>query len=720
MPSQSCVFCGVVCKNSTKLRDHYKTDHKAQRPFDCKVCQKKFSHASSMKRHQCSDDQPTEPAMDSQSNILLTNSAELAVPKSKELLQADQSMDNAKVAGLMGQNDDHPEPIRMVHDDSPHFQQPTDDHSQSRTGQLDCTGPVRQDQAPVYHSPITAQDQLTEIEELDQRIQQDSPSQKRKLFNNPSDYRTVYFGKIDGFNDWMSAYRRLTEDTPDTPMAESVQKQIWQYTENILLNQHTVLFENVESVVVFGEKLDEFIDAQVTSVRLGTVVQRLRYIRWYFCYILSTNSSANLEILHELDDTIGSMQTSSTVHTTNSSLLNIMDPYRLAQLANRIVAILNQVKKETIDPFLLRYFQCEGRIPTEEMVAFGLDYMRVFLELSIRMTNVPCRIECTKYLVIDTYPNEDFVAKLVIGRRHVSRLVNQDKTGKYAQLTSVPLDAALSGYLTFYTRFCRPDPASFVVFQAKNGGVWRTVSRDLKDFLTQHSVDCAEICPNGRLIHGTRNIGLAVYAILAGFDIDKIRNFATLMRHQLIHVEHIYSPWLKLQQNKTAIQDLIQLRNWTYNPVTDKAGGFEVAGLTPTGRELESALLRLLDSTFSGASQLPEYGFKDAATQTTDLVMEDNSPVELDQSPSDLWPSCDQCQGKYAVFGPYGLSRSKHFGQFYRQCMSCHGSTPGLVSQWYKLGVVPTLHTQSTKPRNISSIAAYIFEKTGVAYKLLE
>jgi hypothetical protein len=544
----------------------------------------------------------------------------------------------------------------------------------------------------------------------------DACQTKEKLFVSPADYRRVSFGGVTGFGDWLSAYGRLVSTTQDTPMAESVQKQTLAYVSNHLLVEQPGLFEDCLSVVAFGEKLDEFIDSQLSNVQLSTVVNRLRFIRWYYCYLITTDKTSSLQILHEIDDTIGGLQTASTNHTTNKSLLNVLDPYRLAQLSNRLVRIIENLKQTEIDPFLLDYFQNPAAVTRDQLVGFGLDKLRIFLELAMRLTNVPLRVECTKYLRTDKYAGDDFVSKLVLGNQHISRLVMQDKTGKFSQITTVPLDSDLSGYLLFYLKFCRPKPESSYVFQSKNGGVWRSVSKDLKEFLDGKGVNCAEICPNGRLIHGTRNMGLAVYAILSSFDIEKIRNYATLMRHQLIHVEHIYSPWLKMYQNKAAVQDLIHLRKWEHNPFTDRSSNLCIANLTPPNCQLRASLVGLLGSAFAGENNAPEYKFKDAATQTADPDLVDLPSDELTNQPSDSLPQCTMCFKFFDVLGPCGLSRSPYFGQFFRQCTQCHGTTQSKTAQWYKLGVIPTVPSASSKPRNLAAVVQYVKNKTGVLY----
>ena len=719
-----CSVCGQETKNKSALRNHYKSAHPDFQPFQCNICSTKFAHAASLQRHKKLCGIKPNIKLDTKSQIEPCLELDKKLDQQTETkLQLEPEMESQLESEM-----ESPLESEMESPLEPEIESPLEPESQIEPkvgSQLEPTIRAEVDQIDTK-SQLEIKSQLEPQaktkSQLETKPQPETKSQSKKskigteilvssgehkLFQKPVDYRCVEFSSVHSFDEWLTRYRNLTSTTKDTPLADSVQKQMTTYLPKVLL-EHPELFEVTDSVVGFGEKLDEYIDQQIVLVQLSTVVQRLRYLRWYFCYLISSQAHTNLEILHELDDQISNMQTASSNNTTNNSLLHILDPYRLAQLANRLVGILNQLKVNILDPFMLQYFRTPQAVSHEELTTFGLDHLRVFLELGMRLTNVPCRIECTKYLRMDTYAEPDFVSKLVLGQHHLSRLINQDKNGKVAQVTLIPLDATLSGYLWFYVRFCRPVPSSSWVFQAKNGGLWRTASKDLKAFLGVHGIDCSEICPNGRLIHGTRHLGLAVYSILANFDIEKIRNYSTLMRHQLLHVEHIYSPWLKMYQNKAAVQDMITLRQWPSNPLTEKNSGFTIQAMQPPHHELKIALAQLLQSTFAGLSELTEQGFQDASTQTADPEVEESRVGELTNQPSDQMPVCAQCRKSFLVLGPVGLSRHKRYGQFYRQCGQCDGLAPGSASQWYKLGTKPTIKSSSTKPRNIEAINNYI------------
>ena len=184
------------------------------------------------------------------------------------------------------------------------------------------------------------------------------------------------------------------------------------------------------------------------------------------------------------------------------------------------------------------------------------------------------------------------------------------------------------------------------------------------------------------------------------------------MRHQLTNVEHVYSPWMKIYQNKSAVNDMITLRQWPQNPLTEKNNGFTIEHLRPPHQELKLCLSNLLATHFTGLSTPTVFGLKDASTQTTDPEMEKDEQLELTSQPSDILPVCVKCKNGFQVYGPVGLTRHKRYGHYFRQCGRCDGGAPCSGSQWYSLGILPPIASSSTKPRNLEAIQAYIQLKT--------
>lgn len=554
---------------------------------------------------------------------------------------------------------------------------------------------------------------------IENNVPKESDVKNVKIFVVARDYQILKLEKCDSMEKWFDVYREITKNSMDTPISLSVQTQVSNYIK-MILKDNPKLFSCLYYCPVFEEMLDELIDNQLTQVRLSTITQRLRYLRWFVCFSISTKK-CDLEILECLDNTISELQPHATTQTVNLSLTCILDPYRLLHISNKIISILRREQQTVIDPFIKKYFSTRN-LNKRDLVKFGVDHLRYFIELSMRFCNVPCRVQCTTNLMCEKYSECDFVAKLVIGPNQISRLINNDKTGDKCQMVSIPLDTITSGYLLFYYLFCRQDLTSNYVFQGISGGKWKNASRDLKTYLTEKDINCAEICPNGRLIHGTRHIGLAVFSIASGFDIAKIRNYATLMRHQLVHVEKIYTPWIKLEQSKAAVNDFFSNRyiNKPVKNIKEKAHIKEntfIDVISDCDNVVRSCLNKLMIDNFKGIHLNIVYMTRTVSTQTCgpdiEHVRTDITEGKISEGDSEL-PNCKTCKNTLSVFGPVGLTRSPHFGQYYRQCKDCEGNQPYKNTEWYCLGVIPNRKSNSNKPRNLIKIEQFVLEKTGL------
>ncbi len=666
----SCIYCSQKFKKKTHLRNHYNKSHSGLCPFTCEKCGLSFTHENSKKRHtiRCSSiDQGTKPKeTPSVTNVL-------------ERVYTQQAV----------------EAISLI---------------TSKTPMLNT-----QQNITTTNLVVTS---TNEYYRSNKNTVEKSKKQNRK-FETQSDFRKyTELTNINSFTHWCKEYRKLTTQTCDTRLSEAVEKNINNFIHNILLPEYPDFFNpTLKDAMIFADYVDVFVDSQLTKVQHTTVTQRLRYIKWYVCFLVGSDAEISMDICNELDETINEMQSTGTVMETNKSLLCIMDPYKMAKLANNIVTILNKIQIRHIDPFINKFFTLgPDKVSVKDLVNFGNIHLKCFVELLLRFSNVPTRIQCTTKLVLDD-PTDGFVAKLVVNPNGVYRIVNMDKTGKYAQVVSIPVDVTTAGYLLFYIRYCRPNQNSNYVFQAPQGGIWTRASRDLKDFLFQYDIKCDDIAPNGRFIHSTRSIGIAVFSILCNFDISKIRNFATLMRHQLIHVEHIYSPWLKLEQSKSAAQDICKLRGFdTYED--DK---FNIVNISKPQSCVQAGFRQIYDNWLNHYNTPILIRFKDMCTQTadpcldTDIKVSQSKKRNFTEIDDDIrLPTCTSCNDNLVVLGPVGSSRSKYYGRFYLNCIQCDGKQPNVNTIFYTLGITPRYKSQSTKPRNMAAITEYINKSTNI------
>ena len=518
-----------------------------------------------------------------------------------------------------------------------------------------------------------------------------------KTFVKYSDYRKNIIG-CTSFEEFLFIYRKLCNEKDDQ-LSEGVIANMLSYLKHVPIDLLNVTSDGS----VFADLLDIYIDEMCVQVQVATVTTRLRHLRWYLRFQSCVNTSFDYTIMSEIDETISSFQSQGSIETTNMSIINVMDPYRLARLANHVVCFLVRLQREVIDVFLEKYFRNQEEVTCAHLYDFGAQYLRFFLELSMRFTNVALRIQCTSNLMMDTYSEPNFVAKLVRHPGHFDRIINKDKTGKYSQVTQISLCEMISMYMAFYIDLCRPDKASSYVFQTRNGKRWKSASKDVKKFLEEKgSINCDDIAPNGRFIHGSRHICLATYAILCKFDVVKLQNFATLLRHQLMHVENIYSPWLKMQMEKRACHELFQLRDQTKEE--KHQDNFVVMNLESP--KMHSCLKEMLRRAFFGDELRVVLRTRSIGTQTSLCEYSSTENVFFEVEDDEVLPKCETCGKEMGVFGPLGLKRSQHFGKYFLMC--CQKRPDSKTTKYFKLGFKPRYPTNSAMPRNMLEIQVYI------------
>ena len=238
-------------------------------------------------------------------------------------------------------------------------------------------------------------------------------------------------------------------------------------------------------------------------------------------------------------------------------VLSILDPVGLDTAGRRVVNALN-VYKAQADAFILSHLH--QPVKASQLIQFGLQ-LRCFLDLAIRFTNVPMRVQCTKCLHAPHSANDQFVSKLVRHGHSYYRVIHLDKTTASHVPVKIPVGTNINAYLWFYLQYCRKCPSSDFVFQSEKGRVWHTVSRDLKQFCSD--IGLSDLARDRRFIHRSRNIGIAMYALACGMDYEKIRRFVVLLRTGMDTVDKFYAPWLKMHASQRASEEMFQLHGET-------------------------------------------------------------------------------------------------------------------------------------------------------------
>ena len=195
-----------------------------------------------------------------------------------------------------------------------------------------------------------------------------------------------------------------------------------------------------------------------------------------------------------------------------------------------------------------------------------------WLELSTRFTGIPLRTQASKYLKLrppdDLYST--YVAELVCVQGRYYRVLSQDKVGKTAShcVQPIPVGDGLSWYWHFYITYVRSSSSEHWVFPNEAGGCWYQISKDLKYYLeTLLQIPVTQLEPNGRFIHASRSIGLATYGLLTDFDLNKMRNYALLLRHSLDTAQAFYSIWSHWYQTTLALHDVSLRLGCTLTPL---------------------------------------------------------------------------------------------------------------------------------------------------------
>jgi uncharacterized C2H2 Zn-finger protein len=466
----------------------------------------------------------------------------------------------------------------------------------------------------------------------------------------------------------------------------------------------------------FNEIISGWMDVELESFKPQTVNNHVRYLLVMVLYtqyaVKDVVNGFDDHIIDVLQDLVSNTQRITTVQQTRANLLNLHDPYALAQIRDRVVSMLQLQQRDVVDPMVVRHLKFHD-VSSEELCVFGLD-MRCWLELCMRFCNVPLRIQCSRDMVGCLSQETAYVSKLVVRDGQYCRLVNQDKTGDSHPPILIPLGSLLSAYMSFYLEFCRPRPDNEnIIFQSTRGGKWTHISRDLKKYLARNGIEVDMIDPSGRFIHASRAIGIAVYAIAIDFDNQKLRGFAKLLRHSSATAERYYSIWTH--------QHVVTRSVGEFATAMDLDCGVPITSCTSyVPQKLKSAPSILLKCLYdnirkfgTGISMDVVYGTRSIGTQTGDMEPEQEMcGPDTDIGPETGPKECTSCDKTMLLYGPYGVARRKrYFGRYFLGCMTCSKNGEHfLVSKclWYPLGTIPQGKSHSSKPRNIDAITQYI------------
>lgn len=574
-------------------------------------------------------------------------------------------------------------------------------------------------------SPTSAGPELSERRLVEPPAASRAQPSVKSRFSEAAHYRqhlgAGFEETAEGFRAWRGAY-----DAARAPSDDSLSEGVADKVVAFLLRGEVgpKLFPPL--ALRHPERCEAALDAfteysEERGLSADTTELRLRYLKWYTTFLLCCAPLEHRDAVWSLvGETLHEFTGKRGIARCNDGILAISDPLPKASLAEQLAGLLRRYQTDVLDPFLRAHY-ATGHSPADR-IAFGKAHLRQWLALALRVWNVPCRVQLDIHLDAPSlHDTDEYVARLQpTSAGTYLRVVNRDKVAGFQQAVAIPVDAVLSLYLFYYLRHCRAQPEARHVFQTKRGAPWTRASRDLKAWLEAQGVPCAQLCPNHRFVHHLRHVGLAVFALRHDFDEQKIREYATLMRHSLDTIEKYYCSFLKYQVARRAIRSLERVAGRPL-PLSDadSAASAALSYLDPRPGALDppdavAAPLRAeFRATFrnqfaaSGEFPVPYYRTRDAATQTYAAGAEEEADVVATSSATS--GTCVRCGAEFTVFGPWAQKTSEHYGKFYAACATCtpHASvrTAAVV---YQLGFVPAQRSASSLPRNLDAVRQYV------------
>ena len=520
---------------------------------------------------------------------------------------------------------------------------------------------------------------------------------------------------VGTFSDWVLTRYNTTCDTHVEELAPATIVRIVAFAAAVRFDENHTLDQVIhwadEGRII--DAIDTWMDDELERYEMQTVNNHLRYLK-----LLVLFRQAHLDppevhdaVVEYLVDLVVDTQSSVTRATTTLNMLKLEDPFALAYLRDRVVNTLLREQVEYINPYISHLRDVDRGSSTH--IAFGLR-LRNWLELAMRFTNIPCRIQCSRELQMPEQDGRDYVAKLVLREGQYCRLINQDKTAASHQPLLLPLGRSLSAYLYLYITYCRTADHPYV-FETRRGKKWRRPSRDLKQYL-QNTLDIPvhDLDPTGRFIHGSRSIMMATFAIGAQFDQQKMHGFARLMRHSSTTNERFYSMWQQRALANQSIDVFASLMHLDFRSHTQAPVSYVPVQLRDAPTSLLALCAHGLGSDMADTNVAPCYSTRSVGTQTglDESAQEVTDMREIDVA--DTVPACETC-GLFSLVlhGPFGSTRrKKYFGRYYLACSTCHLGGDGRFSLpkciWFPLGYRPIQASKSNRPRNLKEIRSFL------------
>lgn len=553
-------------------------------------------------------------------------------------------------------------------------------------------------------------------------LAQPAIEQGNLTLDDVSNLQEYLCGTSESLQKWFDKYLHHNFHVK-APLSEETLHQV----EVFLPRFSQALDTHLQEVITFEDALDNFIDQLQEQVQPQTLANYLRYVRWIVLWKVS-NKLCPFDLVGIVESHIQKFQAFASQRNHHVQLLNFLSPLDLLNLRETVVGALRREQVFNIDPVILQYLK-HNALKGVALHQFAIR-MRNWLELCFRFVDVPMRIQCSTDLLHYEHKQAassdyTYTAKLDKLPSGYVRIICRDKVQQAHQPVHLNVPQTLNAYLHFYLTNCLPALTTrpfLHVFPNANGQKWTKASKQLKLYMRDVlGVDPDTIEPTGRFIHCSRKIALAAFATSVGFNVDKMRGFAKLMRHSLATSEQFYCHWA---DTYLAQQAVINWHGCMYNYSDgDRSNPHSAPGdlpgalpaFRPSGlRSPPDTLQKWFLSSFVFCEQDFVYQRQDVACQTDDSELSTVQTVDLQSNFShsekrvhantldsqSTLPKCRGCGNTFSVLGPYGLQKDAlRFGCYFSQCVNCTGKRPNKHTFWFKPGHVPSEKSVSSKPR---------------------
>ena len=226
-----------------------------------------------------------------------------------------------------------------------------------------------------------------------------------------------------------------------------------------------------------------------------------------------------------------------------ASMNTQFSPQQLLSIRNHIVEVLSHA--DTVR-HVLSILQAGA-----EKDGPGRRFVRLWLDVLIKLTNAPNRLQCSVQLQLPRTETLSPVARLIYQHpTELERVFFMDKVGKLRRMpVSIPLGPDLSLFLAAYILRFTPAKCTFVFHDAVEKP-WPGLSTEFVAFMTGETVRLPlRLFPNQKML---RRIGINALAVKHNFKHEALEDLAHMSRHSVAILLNNYTTWSSVHQQRAS------------------------------------------------------------------------------------------------------------------------------------------------------------------------